>query len=87
MSPFRAIRRDELRALGMTDATYGWNLEMQMRVAARKLRVREVSVDCRRRIAGESKVSGNLSAALPAALTIARVFLRLAATLRTERVR
>ncbi|MBV8103705.1 MAG: glycosyltransferase [Hyphomicrobiales bacterium] len=87
MSPFRAIRRDKLQALGMTDATYGWNLEMQMRVAARKLRVREVPVDCRRRIGGESKVSGNLRAALPAALAIVRVFLRLAATLRAERVR
>ena len=87
MCAFRAIRREALEELGMRELTYGWNLEMQMRVAARKLRVREVSVDCRRRIAGESKVSGNLSAALPAALTIARVFLRLAATLRTERVR
>ncbi len=86
MSPFRAIRRDRLEALGMTDTTYGWNLEMQMRVAARKLKIREVSVDCRRRIGGESKVSGNLRAALPAALVIVGTFLRLAATLRAERV-
>ncbi len=86
MSPFRAIRCDRLKALGMTDATYGWNLEMQMRVAARRLRIREVPVACRRRIGGESKVSGNLRAALPAALVIVRTFLRLAATLRAERV-
>src|SRR5271165_7101386 len=84
MSPFRAIRCDHLKALGMTDATYGWNLEMQMRVAARRLRIREVPVACRRRIGGESKVSGNLRAALPAALVIVRTFLRLAATLRAE---
>jgi glycosyltransferase involved in cell wall biosynthesis len=86
MSPFRAIRRDRLESLGMIDTTYGWNLEMQMRVAARKLRIREVPVDCRRRIGGESKVSGNLRAALPAALAIIRTFLRLAAVLRAERV-
>ncbi|MGO9420662.1 glycosyltransferase family 2 protein [Roseiarcus sp.] len=86
MSPFRAIRCDHLKARGMTDATYGWNLEMQMRVAARRLRIREVPVACRRRIGGESKVSGNLRAALPAALVIVRTFLRLAATLRAERV-
>ncbi len=86
MSPFRAIRCDRLKALGMTDATSGWNLEMQMRVAARRLRIREVPVACRRRIGGESKVSGNLRAALPAALVIVRTFLRLAATLRAERV-
>jgi glycosyltransferase involved in cell wall biosynthesis len=87
MSPFRAIRRDRLDALGMTDATYGWNLEMQMRVAARRLKIREVPVDCRRRIGGESKVSGNLRAVLPAAFVIARTFLQLAVTLRAERVR
>jgi glycosyltransferase involved in cell wall biosynthesis len=33
LSPFRAIRRDELRRLGMKEETYGWNLEMLMRVA------------------------------------------------------
>jgi glycosyltransferase involved in cell wall biosynthesis len=85
MSPFRAIRRDRLEALGMTDTTYGWNLEMQMRVAARKLRLREVPVACRRRMGGESKVSGNMRAALPAALSIVRTFLRLASTLSAER--
>ena len=86
MSPFRAIRRDRLEALGMSDTTYGWNLEMQMRLAARMLKIREVPVDCRRRIGGESKVSGNLRAALPATVVIVRTFLRLAATLRAERI-
>ena len=86
MSPFRAIRRDRLEALGMSDTTYGWNLEMQMRLAARRLKIREVPVDCRRRIGGESKVSGNLRTALPAAVVIVRTFLRLAATLRAERI-
>jgi glycosyltransferase involved in cell wall biosynthesis len=86
MSPFRAIRRDRLEALGMSEPTYGWNLEMQMRLAARRLKIREVLVDSRRRIGGESKVSGNLRAALPATLVIVRTFLRLAATLRAERV-
>src|SRR5262249_53460646 len=33
MSPFRAIRRDVLGHLGMREPTYGWNLEMLMRVA------------------------------------------------------
>ena len=34
MSPFRAMRVAQLRALGMSEQTYGWNLEMQMRAAA-----------------------------------------------------
>ena len=37
MSPFRAMRVERLRALGMQEQTYGWNLEMQMRVAAKHL--------------------------------------------------
>ena len=39
MCAFRAIRRDTLLALGMRELTYGWNLEMQMRVARAGLRV------------------------------------------------
>ena len=82
MSPLRAIRTDTLRALGMTEMTYGWNLEMQMRVAARGLRSVEIPVDHRCRRGGESKVSGNLAAGLKAAFKITTTFLRLAATLR-----
>lgn len=85
MSPFRAIRVADLRRLGMGETTYGWNLEMQMRVAAAGLRIREVPVDHRCRRGGVSKVSGNLSAGLRAALKIATTFLRLATALRRTR--
>ena len=60
LSPFRAIRRDELSHLGMKEQTYGWNLEMLMRVAAARLPALEIAVGQRRRIGGVSKVSGNL---------------------------
>jgi glycosyltransferase involved in cell wall biosynthesis len=82
MSPFRAIRVDRLRRLGMRETTYGWNLEMQMRAAAAGLRIREVPVDHRRRRGGVSKVSGNLAAGLGAAWKIAGTFARLAFALR-----
>ncbi len=82
MSPFRAIRADQLRRLGMTESTYGWNLEMQMRAAAAGLRILEVPVDHRCRRGGVSKVSGNLVAGLQAAWKISTTFLRLAAALR-----
>jgi glycosyltransferase involved in cell wall biosynthesis len=82
MSPFRAIRRDALDRLGMRDETYGWNLEMLMRVAAAGLRAREVPVGQRRRAGGTSKVSGDLRASLAASWTIGSTFLRLAAELR-----
>ncbi len=84
MSPLRALRMDTLRGLGMTEPTYGWNLEMQMRAAARGLRCLEIPVDHRCRRGGESKVSGNLVAGFNAAWKITATFLRLAATLRRD---
>jgi len=87
MSPFRAMHMQELRALGMREETYGWNLEMQMRVAAAGLRIREVPVDHRCRRGGVSKVSGNFTAGLSAAWKIGTTFMRLAVMLRRVRSR
>jgi glycosyltransferase involved in cell wall biosynthesis len=78
MCALRAIRRDTLIQLGMREMTYGWNLEMQMRVARLGLRVREVPVDYRRRIGGESKVAGSLSGSLNAGAKILSTFARIA---------
>jgi glycosyltransferase involved in cell wall biosynthesis len=83
MSPFRAIRIDRLRALGMQEMTYGWNLEMQMRAAAGGLRIMEVPVDHRCRRGGVSKVSGNVVAGINAAWKIMTTFVRLAASLQS----
>jgi glycosyltransferase involved in cell wall biosynthesis len=82
MSPYRAIRRDALDRLGMREATYGWNLEMLMRVAASGLTAIEIPVGQKRRVGGVSKVSVNISAGLRAAWSILRTFLRLSLTLR-----
>jgi glycosyltransferase involved in cell wall biosynthesis len=82
MSPYRAIRRDALDALGMADESYGWNLEMQMRAAAAGLVCREVAVGQKRRAGGVSKVSGRLGPSLRAAWTIGRTFATLALRLR-----
>jgi glycosyltransferase involved in cell wall biosynthesis len=84
MSPFRAIRRESLARLGMLETSYGWNLEMLMRVAAAGLPALEVPVGQRRRAGGVSKVSGNAPAAIKAAWSIATTFIRLALTLRRE---
>jgi hypothetical protein len=87
MSPFRAIRRDAFERLGMQDMSYGWNLEMLMRVAAAGLPAEEVAVGQRRRLGGVSKVSGNMVPGLKAAGTIAATFVRLAVSLRREQQR
>ena len=77
MGPFRAILRSSFEQLHMSELTYGWNLEMQIKAAQHKLRIRELPVDYRCRIGGVSKVSGNFSASLRAALRILGVFLRI----------
>jgi glycosyltransferase involved in cell wall biosynthesis len=78
MCAYRAIRRDTLLALGMRELTYGWNLEMQMRVARSGLRVLEVPVAYRRRIGGQSKVAGTLRGSINAGLKIMSTFARVA---------
>lgn len=77
MGPFRAISRQALAAMQMSEMTYGWNLEMQMKAARNRLRILEVPVRYRRRQAGVSKVSGSFEASVRAALRIAAVFLRI----------
>lgn len=79
MGPFRAIRRDALMRLGMREETYGWNLEMQMRAARAGLRILELPVAHRRRVGGQSKVSGNLRGTLRAGWRILAAFVRIAA--------
>lgn len=76
MGPFRAIRRSSLMELQMSELTYGWNLEMQIRAAQHKLRIVEIAVDYRKRIGGDSKVSGNFSASIKAGLRILEVLFR-----------
>ncbi len=80
MGPFRAIRRDQLIRLGLREQTYGWNLEMQMRAAAKGLRILEIPVDHRRRAGGSSKVSGNLVGGLRAAVRILWTFIKVVLT-------
>ena len=79
MCPFRAIRRDALMQLGMKEETYGWNLEMQMRVARAKMRILEIPVSHRCRTGGESKVSGTLRGTFVAGTRILATLFRVAA--------
>jgi glycosyltransferase involved in cell wall biosynthesis len=78
MCALRAIRRDTLLALSMRELTFGWNLEMQMRVARAGLRVLELPVAYRRRCGGKSKVAGSPAGSLRASLHIMTTFARVA---------
>ncbi|HEY2891654.1 MAG TPA: glycosyltransferase family 2 protein [Dongiaceae bacterium] len=85
MGPFRAISTVALQRLDMSEMTYGWNLEMQMRAASLGLRIEEIPVDHRLRRGGHSKVSGNLLGSLRALVRILLTFLRLAFSSRTRK--
>jgi len=76
MCAFRAIRRDALAGLNLREMTYGWNLEMQIRVAQAGLRILEIPLPYRRRAGGESKVAGSLRGTLRASTRIISTFLR-----------
>ena len=78
MCPFRAIRRDALDPTRNERATYGWNLEMQMRTARASLRILEVPVNHRCRTGGESKVSGTLRGTFVAGTRIVATLFRVA---------
>ncbi|MGH7040061.1 MAG: hypothetical protein ACREE1_18220, partial [Stellaceae bacterium] len=78
MCAFRAIRAEALRRLQMREMTYGWNLEMQVRAARTGLRVIEIPVPYRRRLAGRSKVSGTVTGTVKAGFRIFSTFVRIA---------
>jgi glycosyltransferase involved in cell wall biosynthesis len=76
MGPFRAVRRTSLETLQMSEMTYGWNLEMQIKACQYRLRIVEIAVDYRARFGGVSKVSGDWRASLKAAVRILEVLFR-----------
>ncbi|MCB2154754.1 glycosyltransferase family 2 protein [bacterium] len=60
LGPFRAIRREALRQIGMRDRNFGWTVEMQIKAMQHGLRCAEVPVSYRKRV-GVSKITGTVS--------------------------
>ncbi|WP_299216044.1 glycosyltransferase family 2 protein [uncultured Dokdonia sp.] len=69
LGPFRAIKYASLLALEMEDKTYGWTVEMQLKVLKKKMKYTEIPVKYRNRI-GVSKVSGTVKGAIFAGIKI-----------------
>lgn len=65
LGPFRAIDYRSLKQLHMSDENFGWTIEMQIKAARSKLRIKEIPVPYRKRI-GTSKISGTISGTLKA---------------------
>lgn len=69
LGPFRAIKYQKLLGLNMEDKTYGWTVEMQLKVLKQKLTYKEIPVKYKNRI-GVSKVSGTVKGAIFAGVKI-----------------
>ena len=69
LRPFRAIRWENLENLKMSDKTYGWTIEMQLKVLRQKISYQEVPVSYKKRI-GVSKVSGTVKGTIFAGVKI-----------------
>lgn len=80
LGPLRLVRRSAFEAMEMRDRGYGWSLEMQVRAVELGLRIREVPISHRPRLAGDSKISGRWGASLRAGsvilTTLGRLWLR-----------
>lgn len=69
LGPFRAIKSEALERLKMSDKTYGWTIEMQIKASKEKMKFCEVPVNYRKRI-GVSKVSGTIKGTIFAGIKI-----------------
>ncbi|NDY42020.1 DUF2064 domain-containing protein [Dissulfurirhabdus thermomarina] len=75
LGPFRAVRGEVLRSMGMTDPDYGWTVEMQLRAVRQGIPWIEVPVGYRRRI-GRSKITGTVKGVVGAGTKILWTILR-----------
>lgn len=64
---FKAIRLQRLASLQLQEMTYGWTTELVVKSVRAGLRIAEVPINYRPRLAGSSKVSGTLRGSVGAA--------------------
>ena len=69
LGPFRAMKFEELLYLNMSEMTFGWTIEMQIKAAKFNMKSCEVPVNYKVRI-GDSKVSGTIKGAVMAGVKI-----------------
>ncbi len=72
LGPMRAMRREALLDLAMTDRRSGWPLEMVLRAVHAGLRVRNVPVEYTER-SGRSKVTGTVGGTVRAVKDMSRI--------------
>ncbi len=70
LGPLRLISRRAFERLNVQDRSFGWTVEMQVRAAEEKIRVREVAVCNFPRRGGASKISGAIKGSIQAGAII-----------------
>jgi glycosyltransferase involved in cell wall biosynthesis len=75
---FRVVRCSALEALQMREMTFGWPVEMLVKMARARYRVLEFPLHYRHRREGHSKVSGTIMGSLKAAYCMLRTTVRYA---------
>lgn len=76
LGPFRAVRLSRILEMKMSEMTYGWTVEMQLKAASMNMKCVEVPVRYRKRHSGVSKVSGTFSGTVLAGYRILLVVFR-----------
>jgi glycosyltransferase involved in cell wall biosynthesis len=75
---FRVVQRTMLEALHMHEMTFGWPVEMLVKMARAHCRIVELPIHYRRRSHGRSKVAGTVVGSVKAAYYMVRTTLRYA---------
>ena len=73
---FRAIRCSALDTLGMREMTFGWPVEMLVKMARARYRIMELPIHYRRRSHGRSKVAGTITGSIKAAYAMVSTTMR-----------
>jgi len=76
LGPFRAISYPALQQINMLDHTFGWTVEMQIKMIMHNFTTVEKAVDTRVRI-GVSKISGTLKGSIGAGIGILSMIAKL----------
>ncbi len=75
LGPYRAVRGSTLRGLSMRGSRFAWPAQLLARAARRGACIIQIDVGYRQRIAGRSKVSGNLRGSVEAGVGIVATLL------------
>jgi hypothetical protein len=76
--PMRAIRRDVLERLELSELTYGWTTEMLVKAARAGYPILELDVPARPRRGGASKIAGRPLPSMQAGMRMLAVVARFA---------